>query len=175
MADGPVPAYVDTRKVFLQEAAIEGTVPLERLPRFREILATESAHVQIELRFSTNESNERLITGKLSAQAHVTCQRCLEPIAIELADEINLALLVSEELSSELDPALEPWICADIKLELAGLVEEQLMLCMPIVNYHPGNDCLDKLDYQIAGDDSQGERQAEEREGPFSVLKQLKE
>ena len=175
MADSPVPAYVDTRKVFLQEAAIKGMMPLERLPRFREILATETANVWIELSFSTNESKQRLITGKLSAQVDVTCQRCLEPIAIELADEIKLALLASEEFLSRLDPTLEPWICADTKLELAGLVEEQLMLCMPIVNYHPGNDCLDKLDYAISGDDPQGEGQTEQRESPFSILKQLKE
>ena len=174
MSNSPVPAYVDTRKVFLQQAEIEGTVPLERLARFRESLATDVADVQVKLRFSTNQSKQQLISGELAAKVEVTCQRCLEPMPIELADNINLALLSDEALVTRLDPDLDPWICQNTKLDLASVVEEQLMLCMPIVNYHPGENCLDKLGYKVTASETGGSEAGKDAANPFAVLKTLK-
>ena len=47
MSGSTVPAYVDTRKVFQQDAKISGNVALDRLPRFRDLLADEQADIQI--------------------------------------------------------------------------------------------------------------------------------
>ena len=174
MSDSPIPVYVDTRKVFLQQAEIEGTVPLERLARFRESLATDVAGVQVKLHFSTNQSKQQLITGELAAQVEVTCQRCLEPLAITLADRINLALLSDETQVARLDPELDPWICHATKLDLASLVEEQLMLCMPIVNYHPGENCLNRLGYKLTAAGKDGSGAATGAVNPFAALKALK-
>ena len=158
MTDSALPAYVDTRKIFLQQAQIDGTVALERLSRFRS------------LQFSVNKSGQKLIGGKLSADVEVCCQRCLQPFVINLADDINLVLFSNEEVAAgQLGPKLEPWICEDYRLDLASVVEEQLILCMPIVNYHPGKNCLDKLDYK-----KQGENHTDSTTNPFSVLRTLK-
>ena len=174
MSDRPVPAYVDTRKIFLQEGGIAGTVALERLPRFRETLASDAGSVSVELEFTTNESGQRVILGRLRAEVDVICQRCLEPLGIVLQDDIKLALVKDEAAIKQLEADFDPWICPDIKLQLAGLVEEQLMLCMPIVSYHSTAECSTKLDYTLAPDSANG-TSANGRTNPFSVLKSLKE
>ena len=128
----------------------------------------------VELDFSTNDSGQRIISGHISAKVDVICQRCLEPLGIVLEDDIRLALLKDETKISSLDADLDPWICPDNKLDLASLVEEQLMLCMPIVSYHEAADCSSKLDYTTGRDKST----ASGTNGvvnPFSVLKSLKE
>ena len=38
---------------------------------------------------------------------------------------------------------MDPWICEDHKLDLAEMVEEQLILCMPLVSYHDSGDCVE--------------------------------
>ena len=63
MSDSLLPTYVDTRKVFLQQEEISGSVALENLPRFADSLADNRGVVNVELQFSTNESNLRLIKG----------------------------------------------------------------------------------------------------------------
>lgn len=173
MPASPIPAYVDTRKVFPQQDPVAGTVALERLPRFRACLAKDEGQVEVSLNFVTDNSGRRLITGKLQARVQVTCQRCLEPLGIVLEDDIKLALLKDESGVEGLDGDLDPWICADTKLVLAELVEEQLMLCLPIVSYHEATDCSSRLGYskpqeRAAQTDNNG------RENPFSVLKSLK-
>lgn len=174
MSESPIPAYVDIRKAFLQEDKIAGTVALEKLPRFLKGLSSESGSVSVNLKFLVNESNQRIIQGSLSAHVELTCQRCLEPLAIQLEDDISLAVLAEAEAEGNLDPKLEPWVCSEHKLVLAELVEEQLMLCMPIVSYHDDQSCLEKLDYQRAGMEIEEERLKSIATSPFQALKVLK-
>ena len=77
MPESLLPTYVDTRKVFLQQEEISGSVALEKLPRFADSLADNQGVINVELRFSTNESNLKVIKGHLSARVEVFCQRCL--------------------------------------------------------------------------------------------------
>ena len=175
MSQTPIPTYVDTRKFFLQQGVICGSMSLERLPGFRNCLIDDEASIQIQLKFLIDESRQRLIQGTLQALVHVSCQRCLQPLAIELADDIRLALIDNEDAIGTLNGSWDPWICADHKLELAGLVDEQLMLCMPIVNLHSAGDCPARINYSTrANADSVGGARAGD-ENPFAVLKALKE
>lgn len=173
MSASPVPTYVDTRKVFLQLGSIAGFVALERLARFRDCLASETGTVYVELGFGTSETGIRLITGKLKADVTVTCQRCLEPLGIALRDDIRLALLQDETGVADLDKDLDPWICAETKLQLAELIEEQLMLCLPIVSTHDTADCSSRLEH-AAGETATDRSNKNGTANPFSVLKSLK-
>ncbi len=171
MSDSSIPTYADTRKIFQQEENISGDLDLTRLPRFRKTLANDQGTVSLELKFMLNDAKQRLITGRLQAQVNVFCQRCLKPLAIALADDIKLALVRDEEAALRLDAELDPWICEDHKLDLAELIEEQLILCTPIVSYHESGDCIAQKDY-VAGEDA---TESVTTENPFAVLKSLKD
>ena len=174
-AEQPLPHYADTRWVFQQGAELRGTVALPRLPEFHSSLATDQASITASLQFSVDDSGHRLITGNVQAEVEVTCQRCLAPVGIQLQDKVSLALVKNEEDAARLKPELDPWICPDIKLQLAAVVEEQLLLSLPMVCYHPEGECTRKLDYTVGespGDDESG---ATARENPFAVLQQLKQ
>ena len=171
MLDSSIPAYADTRKIFVQEEIISGNLSLDRLPRFRKTLANDQGSVSLELKFTLSDTKERLITGNLQAQVNVFCQRCLKPLAIELADDIKLALVRDEEAALRLRAELDPWICEDHKLDLAELVEEQLILCTPIVSYHESGDCISQKDY-VAGEEA---AESVTTENPFAVLRSLKD
>ena len=175
MSEAQIPAYVDVRKVFDQQADFSGLVSLERLPRFTECLATDSGEVRANLRFSTNDTGRRVILGEVSATAEVACQRCLEPVSIELADEINLAVLDDEAQLETLEERWDPWIVSDPKIELASLVEEQLMLCLPLVSYHADPNCGDALGYERPELAIEADAEGAGRESPFAVLKALKQ
>ncbi len=175
MLDSSIPAYADTRKIFLQEGEIRGNLALERLPRFRQTLANELGWVTLELKFSVGDGKQRLITGNLQAEVNVFCQRCLKPLAIALADDINLALVRDEAAAQQLDAELDPWICEDFKLDLAALAEEQLILCTPIVSYHESGNCIDQGKYVAGAPTTVEVGKADAKESPFAVLKSLKE
>ncbi len=175
MLESVIPAYVDTRKIFLQQGDIRGQLSLERLPRFINCLADEKGSVTIDLKFRLNDARQGLISGRLQAEVNVICQRCLEPLAIQLADDIRLAVVKDEDAAKQLESELDPWICQDHKLNLAELVEEQLILCMPLVSYHDGGECINRKNYVSGESKGNEEAKSASAESPFSVLMSLKE
>lgn len=177
MEDTLIPDYVDARKIFAQQALIKGTIPVSRLPRFCELVAATQGDVQVRMKFDFDESNRRIIEGELDTQAQVLCQRCLEPMEIALHDEFRLAVVSSESKSEGLPKSLDPWICEDIKLVLAQVIEEQLILCMPIVSYHD-HDCIEKLSFEATEAKENGTARAANganKPNPFDILKTLKD
>lgn len=174
MSDSSIPAYADTRKIFLQQGKISGNIGLERMPRFVETLADDRGSVSLQLSFTLSDAKERLISGSLEAEVNVICQRCLRPLAIRLADDIKLALVRDEVAADKLAEELDPWICEDHRLDLAALAEEQLILCMPLVSYHEAGECLERKNF-VAGASLEQADSASSRENPFAVLKSLKD
>lgn len=173
MSGGQIPAYVDARKAFVQETELQGAVDLERLPRFAETLASDEADVVVSLRFAKADNGQRTITGHLRVATKVSCQRCLEPLPVDWEDDIALVLLEDESLAARLEPVWDPWVWTEPKLALAELVEEQLLLSMPVVSYHTDPECADKLGY-VAAADTGSEAPMAQKESPFAVLKALK-
>ena len=168
---GRLPEYLDIRKVFLQQKEISGVIDLVDLTRLQGVLSDNIGKTQIDLAFSLNDSKQRLIRGSVRARLNVLCQRCLESLEISIEDEFSLVVVDSEESAAKLDDSLDPWVCVDHKLGLAGLVEEQLILCVPIVNYHQDPKCVESLGYDPA---SSEELIDEKVQNPFAVLQKLK-
>ena len=98
--------------------------------------------------FGLTGTGRRVITGSVSATVEVVCQRCLEPLSLKLADTIQLALVESESQIDSLEAAWDPWMVDGPRISIASLLEEQLMLCMPLVSYHPDERCVKALEYQ---------------------------
>ncbi|MCY4264677.1 MAG: DUF177 domain-containing protein [Gammaproteobacteria bacterium] len=150
MTTAQLPVYVNVRQVFSQEAEIGGTVSLDRMLCFRQLLASDRASIHANLSFAKARSGHREISGEVSATADMLCQRCLQPVQLNIRDSIRLALLESEDQMVDLDPEWDPWICDGLRLPLAKLVEEQLMLALPIVNVCEDEACIVKLEYRPA-------------------------
>ena len=149
MDDCSFPEYADVRKVFLQEQEISGNVPLNNLAKLKGVLNSNNGRLFVNLRFFQNKSGQRIIEGKLRAAIEVLCQRCLQPLEQLIEDDINLAVIDREEDANALDEIYDPWVCKEHKLSLSDLVEEQLILALPIVSLHDDPNCLEKLEYDL--------------------------
>ena len=170
-----LPIYIDIRKAFDLESVFEGSCSLERLPRFADCLASLDGEVSGQLQFLTTEAGRRVILGSVTATVEVVCQRCLEPLSLQLADAIQLALVESESQIDSLEARWDPWLVDGPRITIASLLEEQLMLCMPLVNYHPDDRCIEALEYQRQREPREGNNGNRAAQNPFEVLKVLKE
>ena len=170
-----LPIYIDIRKAFDLESVFEGSCSLERLPRFADCLASLDGEVSGQLQFLTTEAGRRVILGSVAATVEVICQRSLEPLSLQLADAIQLALVESESQIDSLEARWDPWLVDGPRITIASLLEEQLMLCMPLVNYHPDDRCIEALEYQRQREPREGNNGNRAAQNPFEVLKVLKE
>ncbi|MDM3872143.1 YceD family protein [Porticoccus sp. W117] len=124
--------------------------------------------MEVTLDFATDEQNQRVVSGQVSANVTVNCQRCMQPMEQHLQAEVALGLVWSEEDAPHLNRDLEPWVVADESASLSDMVEDELLLALPYVNYHPVGECSGASHF------STGEVEAEEKPNPFQVLEQLK-
>jgi uncharacterized protein len=167
MAMTLIPDYVDARKIFAQHAHIKGNMHIIAFARFCEGLVDSSGNALVELEFYLDEKYRRIIAGRLEANVNVLCQRCLEPTEISLNESFRLAMVETDEQAENLPTDLDPWLCNDSRLRLADIIEEQLILSMPIVSYHK-NDCIEHIDNALA-------KSKQSKSNPFEMLKILKD
>lgn len=175
MSDTPLPAYVDERKIFTQQGVVEGVVDLARLPVTRSAVRDCADGVQVKLRFGLDANGRQVIAGQVQAEVTMECQRCLEPMALLLEDEFQLAVVADEAAIAGLDRQYDPWLCHDHRIELGPLVDEQLALCMPIVALHADDACVQAAlnDNGSAAGMLSPEGQGESGTSPFAILAQL--
>ena len=75
-----------------------------------------------------------------------------------------------EEAAEKLDNGIDPWIEAEYRLNPAQIVEEQLLLSMPLAAYHHETECQIELPAPKAN----GALAAKQDPSPFAILKELK-
>jgi len=174
MLTTPLPVYVDARRAFSQEQALSGHISLQNLPRTADCVIDREGQVQVELRFFIDGAGRRRISGCLKAPLTLTCQRCLEPNAIELDEIFDLVLVPDEESAGQLDKEFDPWICADFRIVLADLIDEQILLGMPIVSFHQSGPCCEQSQDADQVGKAVDEGDSGPAAGPFAVLADLK-
>ena len=176
MSDSPLPDYVDARKIFAQRGSVKGLLSLERLSRLLGSLARPEGEVSVFLDFQVDDSGRKIIAGQVVAKLSVACQRCLEPLTITIDEQINLLLVADEAGAKKADPEFDPWIAGEQKIDLAELVEEQLLLSLPIVSFHGDGPCSDRVRFSTEAGRDSGTSSKDElsAESPFKVLEALK-
>ena len=105
--------------------------------------------------------------GRVTATLPVTCQRCMGDLAIAVDAECRLVFADSEIADAELPAAGELVTTHGGRISLAELIEEELLLAMPLVAMHgEGTGCATPAG---PADKMTGER----TQRPFAGLREL--
>lgn len=176
MTETPVPETLDARKIFTQQTVVKGGMPLRQFKRFTSLLVDDSGDLEIELHCFIDESRHRIIAGGIETGVKVRCQRCLEIFRMTLKERFQLAVVASEAIAERLPEEIDPWISEEPLLSLSDILEEQLILAMPIVSRHAEGLCEAAQPENQDSADTGGNaaEQRSEEDNPFAVLKQLK-
>ncbi len=169
MSYGPFPKRVDPRKLAERETELKGQIELQSMPELCSLLVDSDGYADVELRFALDEQKLRTVTGHARAEVRQECQRCLEPVSVELEAEFNLAVVLNEEQAKNLPRYYDPLLIED-DVVLASLVEEELILSLPAVAYH--EDC--SIQTAFGEVDVPDEVEQVKHDNPFSVLANLK-
>jgi uncharacterized protein len=124
------------------EADVDFAVPLAELPRLRSQIASVEGLVRGRVHF-TRESGFVVADLSMSGAASLTCQRCLEAMTEPVASTARVALIASEADASRVPEHLEPVLAAGGRVTIGELVEEELLLALPIVPLHAeASECV---------------------------------
>lgn len=99
------------------------------------------APVNISIRFGWARGlpDVASLTGRVSASVTVVCQRCLEPFDLSLTTDLNLLLSAAGDDAIE-STEFEVWEFDDDVVSPADIVEEALIMAMPLSPRHTSRD-----------------------------------
>lgn len=169
---GQLPATIDLIQLAERGARLTGTLPLKSMPRLAQICDDGSGNVFVDLAFERGEGEEVLLMhGTLRVCLRVTCQRCLRGMDLELEASPWLILLRSSERQDMLEEEPDVLV-ADKPVSLSALVEDELLLALPMVPRHELSRCPARV--HMAGETGIDPSKTEDgRTKPFSVLSKL--
>ena|SRR3990167_3527321 len=170
MSKHTLPREVSPLKYADQGRRLSGVIALSQLPRVMEVI--EDAHegdVEIELEFSCDEQRQKLLKGRLEASVSLLCQRCLAPVRLPVHSDFTLGMVLNDEQARNLPKCYEPLMVEPEHLDLYDVVEEELLLSLPMFAYH--EQCQSDM---RKGSDAENADPALKKPNPFSVLSVLK-
>lgn len=160
---------IDPIRLAERGSRISGTVPVARLERLVSLLADDKGEVSAELTFGRDAGGQRFVAGHAQATVWLECQRCLEIFAFDVDVEFSLALVGSDSEAERLSEAYEPKLVGDDLIRAADIIEDELILGLPIVPAHESACRSAHREHE----GSAGEGESEETHKPFAGLADL--
>ena len=169
MNQGLFPVQVDPLQCIEQDAKFSGSIAVSKLGRLQGFLEGDSGEAQVEIHFGHDDMGIPLLRGQCQAQVHMTCQRCMNPVEVDVQTRFELGIVFSDEKAKHLPKQYEPIIVENDSLELLPVIEDEMILSLPMFAYH--DECDDN---KLKANEEPLPVETEAPSNPFSVLEQLK-
>ncbi len=153
----------------------KGDVASTSFERMSALLTDEHEQPTLHLEANLYRHNNVLhLAFKLNGAIWLTCQRCLQPVEIDLTDDYDIALLDDESQMRLVDSEQDYLLLDEIITEPAPerllpfkkLIEDEMLLKAPLAPKH--DDC--EMSVEQFGEIPE----EEESENPFAALASLK-
>ena len=164
-----LPQTIDPKFLALKDIKIEGEYAVCDLPRLCEVLQDNSGQVMFRLEFGQDQDKKHyLITGTIEAALKTICQRCLSMMELKISSPVYLGVVSSQDEAATLPEGYEPLLqdVAAAPMSLSALIEDELILALPIAAMHEFDRCPATRILREINDSA--------RNNPFAVLKELK-
>jgi uncharacterized protein len=170
MKNLPLPQHINMLRLSEHAASFHGPLLIKDMQRLAPSLYSDEGEVTVDLSFGADEEGTRFCRVQLKTEVNLQCQRCMEPFTYGIMSDFVHGIVGSESEAEALAEQYEPIIVQDGLLVVQDMVEDELILKMPIVPMHADVDCKVKLPLA----DSSWTEVEENGQSPFHVLKLLK-
>ncbi len=158
-----LPRAADLYQLAAAGKSYTGRIDPSEFQRLFSAVHRAGRRVEISLRFGVEEGVHYL-RGELDTELVVLCQRCMAPLDLPLGSRFLLGLVRSAGEEPLLPDRFEPFLVEQREMDLHALVEDELLLSLPLVPRHPAGECL-QPPYGGGGREAGSGRQR-----PFAVL-----
>lgn len=125
----------------VRQRCFEGRLPLSAMPRLLESLADDTGDCRYTLQFGRDALQLAFLELRLQAQLPLVCQRSLERFELPVRVVQRLGLVRDEAQEAGLPSGYETVLVGeDGALHPAQLIEDELILALPMVPIAPGSE-----------------------------------
>jgi len=144
-------------------------MPLLGMDRLANSLSSADSSVEIALDFGLGERGFRIMDLSIRGSLQLVCQRCLGTVDWPLTINSVVALVRTEAQIERLPDHYEPLLVEPQPMQLMAIVEDEILLALPVVAFHPEEQC------QLAHAIDNRPLPKEEEPRQFAALAQLKD
>ena len=165
--ENTLPTILDPFRFADNAISIQGSLQLKNMQRLSASLSADSGGVSVDLAFGVDEQGTRFARGHFSTRLVLQCQRCLESFQYDVSEDLLLGIVQTEEEIDQLPTSYNPIIAENNEMIIQDIIEDELILSLPIVPMHRPDDCKVKLPLAVSS------KADEEKENPFKVIELL--
>lgn len=155
--------FIDSLDFARKGKQLSGEIPVTELSRLADMLASSDGLISYQLSGFIDKDGNPMLELSLAGLCYLRCQRCLQAMDYRI-DQVSRLMLTEEQPESDLEEDDFDRISPDANLDVAGLVEDEILLNLPFAPKHEAGTC----EAETAGL-QQG------KENPFAVLRSLKD
>ncbi|MFT4178071.1 MAG: YceD family protein [Thermomonas sp.] len=148
MSDQPasrVPECVDAWRMVAARREFEGRIPLAAMTRLRDSLFDPEGEVRYTIAFGTDVLKVPFAELRIEAELPLECQSSLRRFLLPVQLVQRLGLIRDEADEAALPPDYEALpVEADGMLSPASLVEDELILALPVVPVAPDAEAVER-------------------------------
>ncbi len=167
-----LPEVVDAWRMVTARRRFNGSLPLVALQRLCDSLVSTAGEVRFDLQFDRDSLGVAYLHVQAETRLPLTCQRTLDAFEYPVHLDVRLGLIAREADEAALPPGYEPLLCASGELHLADVIEDELILALPLVPVKPGGGEEDVVVWADPEPDDEPEEEA--KPNPFAALASLK-
>ena len=166
-----IPITLEPNHSAQRQVSYDGIVQFEKLPRLLEVVTRIEGEVEVKIHCKKDKQDLSVIFGSAKAHILTVCQRCNGELGLDLELEFAYSPVGIGKSSEDLPSCYDVVEMDDEgNVNLHQLVEDELMLSIPIIPMHEESHC--RFSEKPL---SFGEIKAEDdKPNPFEILKQLK-
>ena len=166
---------VDPFRLAREQTTLKGSFPIEEMSRFAAMVVNACSQVGFAISFKTGAQGNVLIDGDIKAQVSLNCQRCGQDYIHSINSCFNLSPIdkATSLVNLKIPDSYEPtYLEKDGKISVKCLVEDELILSLPIIAKHSAVDASCKNE-NLSVQNVDSKNIAVDNTNPFKILEKF--
>ncbi|KAF1721339.1 YceD family protein [Pseudoxanthomonas wuyuanensis] len=139
------PEMLDAWRMVAARRSFDGRLPLSSMTRLQGLLLDTEGEARFTIEFDRDSLQVPYVELKIEAELPLVCQRSLQRFLLPVSIAQRLGLVRDEAEEAGLPPDYEALLVPeDGMLRTAELVEDELVLAVPVVALSPGSEAVER-------------------------------
>ena len=171
-AANKLPLQVEPLRLANARQCLMGALTLAELPRLADMLPSQQQVVEVTMQFDRDDERRAVIDLTIHAVLQLECQRTLKHYEQTFDIHSRLCPVAHDSEVTSLPVEYEPLLLHNDMVCICDVVEEELILALPIIPKQQDNDCAE-ADNQAYYADSESAVELK-KTSPFAALADIK-
>src|SRR3990167_9606650 len=136
MSKKSIPTHIDPFRFAELSLNVEGSLCIADMTRLGVNVVPDDSIVTVNLQFGLDDQGITYLIGNLKTALTLLCQRCMKPFTYEIISKFELGIVKTLDEANALSANYEPAIAKEGMLALKELIEDEIILNLPLVPRH---------------------------------------